>query len=226
MEKLILFDIDGTLMDSGGAGKTAMELAILEVLGIENALVDIDFAGSTDLWIFAEALKRAGVEHTDGLRARIVESYLRNLPSSLLKAGGSLKPGAQRLVSIVASSDDMVCGLLTGNLQKGAFAKLAHFRIDHHFSLGAFGDDDADRNKLLPIAVDRAFGVSGRRFEYKDCILIGDTPKDVKAALTHGALCLGVATGPYRVDQLLEAGAFTAFEDLSQTETIISLLRR
>jgi phosphoglycolate phosphatase-like HAD superfamily hydrolase len=103
--------------------------------------------------------------------------------------------------------------------------KLAHFNIDHYFVLGAFGDDDQDRNKLLPIAVERAFNMVGKRFQYKDCILIGDTPKDVAAALSHGALCLGVGGGPYSVDQLLVAGAFRAFKDLRDSDLVLSILR-
>lgn len=165
------------------------------------------------------------MDHNEILLQNIINSYLEHLPSALVKAKGSLKPGAERLVSMVSSSNDMLCGLLTGNIQKGAMLKLSHFNIHNHFKMGAFGDDNHDRNKLLPIAVERAYEISMVRFDYRDCILIGDTPKDVLAAKTHGAKCLGVATGPYSVDELLHAGAFAALEDFSDTDRVFSLLK-
>ncbi len=223
-KKLILFDIDGTLMDSGGAGKTAMELAVNDTFGFPDGLKEIDFAGSTDLWIISQTLRKAGMDHNENLLQSIIKSYLEHLPRALVKAKGSLKPGAERLVSMVSSSNDMLCGLLTGNIQRGAMLKLSHFNIDSHFKMGAFGDDNQDRNKLLPIAVNRAYETSTVKFDYRDCILIGDTPKDVIAAKIHGAKCLGVATGPYSTEQLLHAGAFAALEDFSDTDRVFSLL--
>ncbi len=115
-------------------------------------------------------------------------------------------------------------GLLTGNLEQGARIKLGVFGLNEYFPTGAFGSDHEDRNKLLPIAVERFNILSGSQFDYTDCVIIGDTPRDVACAKPYNAVCIAVATGPYGAGSLVDAGADVVVEDLSDTEHFLNIL--
>jgi phosphoglycolate phosphatase len=223
--QLILFDIDGTLVDSGGAGVRSLDQAFKETLSIENAFRDISMAGKTDLQIVKEGLSAHGLGSDNGLVPRIIDTYIRHLASEIQNSNKHLKPGIiDALEAVKSRGDRYQLGLLTGNLEQGARIKLGVFGLNEYFPSGAFGGDHEDRNKLLPIAVDRLKIISGRHFDFADCVVIGDTPLDVMCARPYNAVCIAVATGPYGTASLVEAGADVVVEDLSDTEHFMNIL--
>lgn len=224
--KLILFDIDGTLISSGGAGTLSLDLAFREVFGIHDAFGGISMAGKTDIQIIKEGFRRHGLSFDNGVVPRVVDSYLRNLERQVPRAGGRhLKPGVREALDALARNDDLASvGLLTGNLEQGARIKLGAFGLNCYFRSGAFGSDDEDRNRLLPVAVARYATLRRRPFSYRDCIIIGDTPRDVECAKRYDAMCIAVATGPYDAGSLREAGADLVMGDLSDTGAFLRAL--
>jgi len=227
--KLILFDIDGTLIDSGEAGSRSLNLAFEEVFSIPHAFKDISMAGKTDIQIMKEALRRHGINHKNGNIEILCESYIRHLRIQIENPFRHLKPFIKETLSILSSEQDNCLGLLTGNIKEGAMIKLSPFGIAEYFSLtpenqficgrpllGAFGDDDEDRNRLLPVALERFRKVYKRDIDIKDCIVIGDTPRDVECAKVHGAMSIAVATGPYTYESLLLTEADIVLRDLSE----------
>jgi phosphoglycolate phosphatase len=228
--RLVLFDIDGTLLDSGGAGARALNLAFREVFAVEDAMNGISMAGKTDVMIIKEGLERLGVGDSDGAIPGLLGSYLRNLSEEIRRSGTdglppkSLMPGASDLLDYLLSSRGLRLGLLTGNVREGAWIKLGAFGIHRYFSFGAFGSDSEDRNELLPLAVRMFRDISGTYVALGDCAVVGDTPLDVACAKLHGALSVAVATGPYTVEELEAAGADSVFERLPDGDTFLRLL--
>ena len=223
--QLILFDIDGTLVDSGGAGVRSLNYAFKEVLSINNAFENISMAGKTDLQIIREGLSRSGLLSDNGLVPRITDAYIQHLSVEIESSDKHLKPGiVEALQAINSHNDRYQLGLLTGNLESGARIKQGAFGLNEYFPSGAFGSDHEDRNKLLPIALERFRIISGRHFEFTDCVIVGDTPRDVMCARPYNAVCIAVATGPYGAGSLVEAGADVVVEDLSDTEHLLNIL--
>jgi phosphoglycolate phosphatase-like HAD superfamily hydrolase len=155
MLRFILFDIDGTLTDSAGAGRRALNQAMLEVTGIEDGFREVGFAGKTDLLIIREGLEKLGFEAGKAMISRVADRYVANLRTEVAKGGGHVKAGARELIEGLQSTDGCILGLLTGNLEEGARIKLEPFDLNRYFSMGAYGDDGEDRNVLLPIALRR-----------------------------------------------------------------------
>jgi phosphoglycolate phosphatase-like HAD superfamily hydrolase len=227
MPKLLLFDIDGTLVLTGGAGIRAMNRAGEEILGVHNLLDGIPCAGRTDWIILHDALTKAGHALDEDLFERMREAHIRYLGEEIEHPGDGVKdvmPGIRELLPALQSRDDLFLGLLTGNFEEAARIKLAHFDLWDYFRCGAFGDDAADRNALVPFAVDRARECGLGSFDYADVVVIGDTPHDVACAVAVGALPVAVATGSFTLDQLQATGAPIVFEDLSDTSTFLGLL--
>jgi phosphoglycolate phosphatase-like HAD superfamily hydrolase len=227
MPKLVLFDIDGTLVLTGGAGIRAMNRAGESVLGLLNLLDGIPVAGRTDWIIMQEALQKAGHDLDDDLFARMRDAHHQFLREEILLPGDGVKevmPGIRSLLPALEARDDMSLGLLTGNFEEAARIKLGHFDLWEYFRCGAFGDDAADRNALVPFAVDRARDCGLGDFEYGDVIVIGDTPSDVACARAVGALPVAVATGTYTVDALRHTGAPIVLENLSDTEGFLKMI--
>lgn len=223
--QLILFDIDGTLVDSGGAGVRALDYAFREVLSIENTFRDISMAGKTDLQIVREGLSKHGLPPDNGIVPQITDSYVRHLSIEINNSDKHLKPGiVEALEALKQRNERYQVGLLTGNFEQGAKIKLGAFGLNEYFATGAFGSDHEDRNKLLPIAVERFRIISGRDFDYTDCVIIGDTPRDVMCARPYNAICIAVATGPYGASSLVAAGADVVVEDLSDTDHFLNIL--
>ncbi len=214
--KLVLFDIDGTLISAGGAGTRSMNRAFHSLFGIRDAFEGISMAGKTDPQIMKEGLKLHGFPHMDGNVEKMKEMYLKFLRSEIENPRRSLKPGIHEAL-VRFQSMGIMLGLLTGNLKKGAEIKLTPFGIYDFFLEGAFGSDDADRDNLLPIALDK-FRQKGYDFSSSHCIVIGDTPRDVQCAKVHGAQCIAVATGPYTRDDLLQTEADIVLDSLAETE--------
>ena len=218
MAKLILFDIDGTLLDSGGAGIAALDLAFAELFGIPDAFAGAPMAGRTDLQIIRSALSRHGLPAEDPLVLRLCSAYRRHLELLVYNNRRSLKPRVRETLSELGARPDVQLALLTGNIEAGARLKLEVFGLNAHFPFGAFGDDEEDRNRLLPVAVGRYARLSGRGLAYEDCIVIGDTPRDVECAKIHGACAVAVATGPYSREELSAGGADYVVGDMSEMD--------
>ena len=227
MPKLILFDIDGTLVLTGGAGIRAMNRAGEEILGVLNLLDGIPCAGRTDWIILHDALTKAGHELDEDLFERMREAHIRYLAEEIEHRGDGVKevmPGVRELLPALRSRDDVALGLLTGNFEEAARIKLGHFDLWDFFRCGAFGDDAADRNALVPFAVERARSCGLGSFGYAEVVVIGDTPHDVACAVAVGAQPVAVATGGFSVEQLRATGAPVVLEDLSDTAGFLTWL--
>ncbi len=223
--KLLLFDIDGTLIDSGGAGTRSLDLAFREVLSIPAAFKDISMAGKTDIQIIKEGLVTHGLPSDDGLVPALVGSYIRHLRIEIVTPRKHTKPGVREVLRIISEQHgEWGLGLLTGNLEQGARIKLVSLSLNRYFPSGAFGSDHEDRNKLLPIAVERFQTRTAERINFRDCIVVGDTPRDVHCAKPYGARCIAVATGPYPRKSLSEAGADFTLDNLSDADAFLRMI--
>jgi phosphoglycolate phosphatase-like HAD superfamily hydrolase len=221
-KKLILFDIDGTLITAGGAGTRSMNRAFYELFGIPDAFKNIAMAGKTDIQIMKEGLRVHGFPCMDGNLSSMKEKYLYFLRQEIENPRRSIKPGIRKALEML-NQIGMINGLLTGNLEEGAKIKLGAFGLYRYFIDGAFGSDNEDRDKLLPIAIEK-FAKKGFKFSPEDCIVIGDTPRDVKCAKIHGAYCVAVATGPYSKEELLATDADIVFDSFQETEKCVELI--
>jgi phosphoglycolate phosphatase len=227
MRKLVLFDIDGTLVLTGGAGLRAMNRACEETVGHAEGLAGIPLAGRTDRTILSDVVRRVGRELDGQLLAHLRERYLSHLAEEIEHRGQGVKgvmPGVRDLLDTLNERDDVFVGLLTGNFEAGAKIKLEHFDLWRYFRCGAFADDSADRNALVPFALDRARGCGLPDVGAEHILVVGDTPHDVACARAVGAVAVGVATGGFTVNQLKETGADVVFEDLSNQAEFLKLL--
>lgn len=219
MQRIIaLFDIDGTLLRAGGAGRRAVELALGEVLDElddEVSLQSVEFAGRTDPWIVRAALMQYGVAADDDLIHEVLRRYVAHLPRELERADAfEVLPGALALLSELSDREDLVLGLGTGNTEPAAYAKLARGGLDSFFAFGGFGSDHAERPEVLRTALHRGLERTGVQMEDARVVVIGDTPHDVTAARAIGAHCVAVSTGGYEASALEAAGASVVVSDL------------
>lgn len=226
---LIFFDIDGTLLLSGGAGVRAMGLAFEAVFGVADGFAGIPVAGHTDTFLVSRALERAGIADTPAAHALFRAAYLRVLPDEITKPGTGrrgLMPGVKTLLDRLASDDRFHSALLTGNYEPAAHVKLSHFGVGHHFTWGAFGEDSSDRSELARLAQARARERGIPDAARANTIVIGDTPHDIACARAIGARVIAVATGGYTVDQLKEGCAEidVVFADLSDIDAVVDAL--
>lgn len=224
--KFVLFDIDGTLIDSGGAGTRSLNLAFEEMFDVKDAFKTVSMAGKTDIQIAREGFRLHSVDHENGVIPEFCSLYIKHLASRIKVSRGHIKPGIREIVSVLHADRSIVLGLLTGNIEEGAIIKLKNFGLNEYFAVGAFGSDHEDRNMLLPVAVDKLKKSSSYFISYRDCVIIGDTPLDVRCAKPYGAFSMAVATGPYSYNELSEAGADLVFDDLTDTAGIVSILKK
>jgi phosphoglycolate phosphatase-like HAD superfamily hydrolase len=225
---LILFDIDGTLVLTGGAGGRAMSLAFEEIFGIRDAFRGIAMAGRTDAWIVSDTAAAHRIPPDSPDLARFPHIYLRHLAAELQQPGNGRKgtmPGVRKLLDTLAARDDVYLALLTGNYEAGARLKLEYFDLWRYFPCGAFGDDAPQRNGLVSKAVAQIAACGGPVFSAADATVIGDTPLDVECASFCGARSLAVATGSHSVEELRAAGADEVLPDLSDTEQVMRILQ-
>jgi len=223
--KLIFFDIDGTLISAGGAGTRSLNKAFEEVLGIKEAFKNFEMAGKTDIQIIKEGLKLLGIKNNSNvLISQIIESYIKNLKHEINNNSKHLKPGVKYFIEFLYYDFKYPLGLLTGNLESGAKIKLEPFGLNSFFSFGAFGSDHEDRNFLLPIGIERFISKFNLKVHFHQCIVIGDTPRDVTCAKIYGAKAIAVATGPYSVDELKKTDADIVVENLTEINKILPLL--
>ena len=212
MPRLLLFDVDNTLLWSGGAGSRAMGLAFHDLFGIDDGFKRVEFSGRTDRYILAEALRQHGVggdyaQHEAAFRER----YYAYLPQTLREGQGKLMPGFPMLLEDLSRRPGVRLGLATGNFSRGAQLKLARYGIDGYFSDGAFGEESEDRSVVVRRALERL----GEGLSPAEVMVIGDTPHDVSSAKACDVVAVGVATGRNTVDELRGCGADLVFEDFS-----------
>jgi len=223
---LILFDIDGTLVLTGRAGMRAMNRACRDIVRGE-ALNGVAFAGRTDWSILDDIVRRHGRTLDAPLLDELRRRYVEHLVEEIEHPGEGVKdvmPGIRDLLAALEKRDDAAVALLTGNFIEGAQIKLEYFDLWKHFPCGAFGGDSADRNALVPIAIERARACGLADVRPADVFVVGDTPSDVECALVAGATPVAVATGGFSVDDLRRSGAEIVFEDLSDTKAFLELL--
>ena len=228
MSKLVLFDIDGTLVLSGGAGLRAMTRTFEEIFQVRDGLVGVSMAGCTDTMILDEAIARLGLEADQPVRARFHERYCVWLAQEILLPGPrkGVMPGVRELLEVLSGRDDVVAGLLTGNVAKAARIKLEHFDLWRYFPFGAYGDDAPERDHLVEIAIERARACGVPTLAPHDVLVVGDTPLDVACAASTGARAVAVATGWFDEPTLWDSGADVVFGDLSDTAAFLDLLER
>jgi len=221
---VVLFDIDGTLLDLRGAGRRAFVQAIEAVFGWRDDIAYVNFAGNTDLNVLQQVLQAHGRPVTD----EDCDRFFRRLPLELEGAAAGaeliLYPGVRELLETLSARDDVVLGLVTGNIETCARIKLRQFNLHGHFVLGAFGDDHADRNEIARLALDRIRASLPRGATIRRVTLVGDTPLDVAAAKAIGATCIAVATGKFNAAALRSAGADHALDTLADTPNVLALL--
>jgi len=221
---LLLFDIDGTILTSGGAGETALRLGFQEEFGLEETLTQVEISGRTDSGIARQILAKHGLEATAENLERFFNGYLRHLEGLLPKREGRLLPGVLPLLETLLEMPNVCLGLLTGNLERGAFLKLRHYGVGNVFKFGAFADDHHDRNQLGAFALARARALSGITFAPECTFVLGDTPHDISCARACGARVLAVATGSFTLDQLAPFHPDALFPDLSDLPAVLRAL--
>jgi phosphoglycolate phosphatase-like HAD superfamily hydrolase len=214
--KLLLFDVDQTLIYTGGAGLRALDRACRNILSVENATQGISPHGKTDPAIIREILLvRVGVHsEVEDQLASLLESYLFFLKEEVqLSEKYQVLPGIAEILAEMSARGDVMLGLATGNVELGARIKLDRGDLNGYFTFGGFGSDSEDRTTLVRKAGEIAAIRSGRAVPPEDVFVIGDTPRDIEAGRGAGFKTVGVATGHYAVDQLLESGATFAISD-------------
>ncbi len=206
--RAVLFDIDGTLLVTGGAGGVAWQRGFEELYGVEADIAEHTDAGMTDPEIvgiiFREVIGREGSAEE---RAKAIGCYLKHLPDAVAESDGyRVMPGIEELLDRLIDAG-VLLGLVTGNVEAAAHIKLARGHLNRFFSFGGYGSDSADRTEVTKAALRRAELVSGSTLADGSCISVGDTPRDITAGHGAGIRVVGVATGSYSVDQLNQAGA-------------------
>jgi phosphoglycolate phosphatase-like HAD superfamily hydrolase len=219
MDRLVLFDIDGTLL-SGGPAKDAFHLALIEVFGTAGPIEEWEFSGKTDPQIARELLREAGLRDLDideGL-PRFWIRYLAEMERRLPDRPPRALPGVPELLNALAQRGTVALALLTGNVAGGARLKLGAVGLGSWFAVGAYGSDKETRNELPTIAVRRARDHWGIDFAARSVVVVGDTPRDVECGSRHGARTVAVATGRFEEGALWESGADAVLRDLGETD--------
>ncbi len=222
--RLLLFDIDGTLITSGGAGEQALKDAMSARFGVVEDLQGVSLAGSTDANIAVQLLRRHGLDPEPENIAALLDEYLTRLPSRMTERNGFLMPGIISLLEELHTKPEAVLGLLTGNVERGAKIKLTHYGVWHFFEFGAYADDHHDRNELGKFAQARALAKHGEEFPPERIYVIGDTPRDIECGRAIGAQTVAIATGQYSVEELSVYKPDHLFEDFSDTAAVVQVL--
>jgi phosphoglycolate phosphatase-like HAD superfamily hydrolase len=220
---LVLWDIDLTLVDYSGIGRQWYGQALNSVLGTDIAHVPV-FPGRTERSITAEILVAHGAERSEANIQRMFTELIRVAENADLANLGRALPGAAEILGALGERPDVVQSLVTGNLPEVADRKLAPFGLDGFldFGIGGYGSLSEHRHDLVSVAISAAGAKHGTVFEPESVVVIGDTPHDIEAALHHGAVAVGVATGRHSVPQLAEAGAHLVLDDLADTAAVLS----
>lgn len=221
---LFLFDIDGTLITSGGAGEHAINLAVKDYFGSDQGLSGVEIAGRTDKLITSSLFKKFGQEETPERVTAFLDTYLGYLAEQLPSRDGRVLPGIVELLDALKAREAVSLALLTGNLVRGAELKLTHYGVWHYFEFGAYADDSADRNLLGPVAQERAFERHQVAFAPEQTFILGDTPHDIACGVAIGAKTVAIATGGFTREQLAAYNPDFLFDDLSDVAGVLSKL--
>jgi phosphoglycolate phosphatase-like HAD superfamily hydrolase len=222
--RIILWDIDGTLLESGGAGVTAIVRTARELHGQELSLAELDYRGRTDSLIVRQIFTRFQIPWSEENLTRFRNRYFQYLQEEISRSSGRVYPGVERLLSAIQERAGWRQGLLTGNFERGARIKLAHFGLEHFFSFGAFGDRWESRNELAGSAMQLLRERWGEALSARQLFLIGDTPHDVLCAQAIGAHSIAVATGGYSLSELAGCRPTMLLPDLEQFEPLLALV--
>jgi phosphoglycolate phosphatase-like HAD superfamily hydrolase len=218
-----LFDIDGTLISSGGAGKAALEAALLEEFGVNHNVEKVQLSGRTDRAIVRELFRLHDIEETPKTRQRFFNAYLASLPACLARMKGTVLPGITSFLQYLSEHDEVAVGLLTGNVRAGARLKLGHYELWHHFAFGGFGDHHHDRDGVAQEALREIQARFDGTTRPDRVWVIGDTPLDVQCARCIGARALAVATGWHSLEELTACQPDLALADLSDPGPFLAL---
>jgi len=225
--RLLLFDIDGTLLHSRGAGRRAVKAALERVYGTVGAIDRYDLGGKTDQRIVFDVLESAGLSR-EAVRERLDEffnAYARGLDEEIGDGRNvATLPGVGSLIARLHGTQGALLGLLTGNIEEGARIKLTPTGLWSYFSVGAYGSDDVDRRRLPSLAARRAHALMGYAFRPEEVVVIGDTPLDIDCARAFGAVAVAVATGQHSRAALLAHGPDLLFDDLSDVDGVVNAL--
>ena len=221
--RVVLFDIDGTLLHSGGAGRFSMIQTFEEIFGIKNGFNGISMAGKTDPLILKSAADKNKIKISSAQLEQFKTRYFQLLSVNITKKlpQKGVYTGVEIILHKLHKNTNISMGLLTGNWSQSAEIKLGYFNFNRYFSFGAFGSDSSDRNDLLPIALQRCDVTKNKNIDMKNVVVIGDTPNDINCAKVHGARALAVATGSSSVSVLEQEGADLAVENLQKHDQII-----
>ena len=224
--RLVLFDIDGTLITDSGAARDAFFAALQQVYGYDDDLARFDFSGRTDPQIARMVLSASGFDDATITRRldSLWEHYLGGLARNATAERVRVLPGIVALLDALAMRDDVVLALLTGNLETGARVKLKPVDLNRYFAFGAFGSDSANREELPPFAVQRAAAIDGQQFAGRDVVILGDTIFDIRCGVPHGATTIGIASGRTPIETLRAENPTHAFASAEDTEALIAAI--
>jgi phosphoglycolate phosphatase-like HAD superfamily hydrolase len=223
--KLLLFDIDGTLLTTNGAGRPAVEAALSNLIGRSISTEGIEFSGKTDPQILREVLARSGADDDllNGRFPEAVEAFRQTMHRVFDPTGADALDGACALVELLHEDERVQLALLTGNLQEMAYLKVGAIGLgEDHFPFGAFGSDHENRNELPAIAVERAAAHAGRSFGEGEVVIIGDTPRDIECGRAGGCTTVAVATGRFDRATLAEHEPDVLLDSLADAEAFIT----
>ena len=220
----ILFDIDGTLLHSGGAGQAGVERALEEEFGVAAPTDGIPTAGRTDRAIAQDLIRYHRLEESEATHTRMLQAYLRVLPQELTSRQGVVYPGVRDLLARLSPRDDVRLGLLTGNYREAAWLKLRHFELAQHFAFGGFGDEHPHRDDVARQALAAAQAHhSPRTIDPSRLWVIGDTPADVQCGRAIGARVVAVATGMFTREELAPTQPDHLFDDFRDVAAVLAL---
>jgi phosphoglycolate phosphatase-like HAD superfamily hydrolase len=223
-KRLLLWDIDGTLVNTGHAGVESLKTMVAKRFGVTDDLSDIEIAGKTDRAILRDILRKYGLRASDENIGAFAADYIDGLRDELPRRNGTVLPGVLEILTHAHEQPHIALGLLTGNLHRGAQLKLEHYDLWRFFDFGAFADDHHDRNELGAFAVSRALESTGIRFSADEIDVIGDTGHDVACGKAFGARTVAVATGGWTTDRLAQEKPDFLFTDLADVEQVLATL--
>lgn len=225
-KRLVLFDIDGTLLSTGAAARTTFASALKDVYGTSVDVESYPFEGRLDPLIVTDLMRAAGVadERIAARRADALALYLDRLEAALQERPPVLKPGVLALLDALEKVPGLVLALLTGNVERGARLKLSSAGIWHRFTFGVWGDDASCREELGPVALLRARPATGHFFTGPECVVVGDSRHDVACGLSFGARAVAVGTGRTTLSALEAAGAHALLADFSDTSRALEAI--
>jgi phosphoglycolate phosphatase len=221
----VLFDIDGTLISTGGAGRIAFAETFRELFGVDQISSTVGFAGRSDKAIAEDLMRAHDIEVTSANWRRFTTAFVPRLEQVLPRSDGAILPGISKLLDELEAMEHVAIGLLTGNIAAGAKAKLSHYQLYERFAFGGYGDDWTDRCDIAVAALEAArLHRNGTWSATEKVIVIGDTPADIKCARAIEAFAVGVATGGASIEELADARPDLLVSDLTDSRDLLSQL--